>query len=337
MQDLLPKIDPRKLLYLAVIIEHGSLKGAASAVDVTQPALSRSIKRLESELGIKVFERSSKGVVPTAMGEILYCHARLIRDELNLAERDLLNAWGSAPVAVRVGSLPSLASSVMPLALKRWEELYPHRELQIVECPQIDLLVGLLRREFDFVIGFTECYDLEEGLRQRVLFRDQLLVIARDGHPLSDGQEVDWPTLVSFPWVFPTARRSHAILDAALRAAKVPPPENVTVCGSVTLLKSVVANSDHLAVLPAHAVQEELAAGRLCSLRIDDAALHRNIALFFREGYQLDQASRDLVAIVESVGQGISQIRAGLHPGSHENIPQDFSLADICHNPRADL
>ncbi|TIQ18315.1 MAG: LysR family transcriptional regulator [Mesorhizobium sp.] len=333
MRDLLPKIDPRKLLYLAAIIDHGSLKGAARALEVTQPALSRSIKRLETELGVKVFERNSKGVLPTAMGEILYCHARLIRDEISLAERELLNAWGNAPIAVRVGSLPSLASSILPLALKRWEELYPNREVQIVESPQIDLLVGVLRREFDFVIGFTECYDLEDGLRQRVLFRDQLLVIARNGHPLSDGREVDWPTLVSYPWVFPTARRSHAILDAALRAARVPPPENVTVCGSVTLLKSVVSNSDHLAVLPAHAVQEELAGGRLCNLSIEDAALHRNIALFFREGHQLDQASRDLIAIVESVGQRICQSRPELRPGLYENMSQDVSLASVGHNP----
>ncbi|WP_245518372.1 MULTISPECIES: LysR family transcriptional regulator [unclassified Mesorhizobium] len=331
MQDVLPKIDPRKLLYLAAIIDHGSLKGAARAVKVTQPALSRSIKRLETELGVKVFERNSKGVVPTVFGEILYCHARLIRDEIGLAERDLLNTWGNAPVGLRVGSLPSLASSIMPLALKRWEEANPNRELQIVESPQIDLLVGVLRREFDFVIGFTECYDLEDGLRQRVLFRDQLLVIARIGHPLRDEREVDWPTLVRYPWVFPTARRSHAILDAALRAAKVTPPENVTVCGSVTLLKSVVANSDYLAVLPAHAVQEELAGSRLCSLPIDDDALHRNIALFFREGYQLDQASRDLIAIVESVGQGICQIRPEFRPGLYENLSQDVSPSDAGH------
>lgn len=333
MQDMLPKIDPRKLLYLAAIIDHGSLKGAARAVKVTQPGLSRSIKRLETELGVKVFERNSKGVVPTVSGEILYCHARLIRDEIGLAERDLLNTWDDVPVAIRVGSLPSLASSIIPLALKRWELVNPDRELEVVESPQIDLLVGLLRREFDFVIGFTECYDLEDGLRQRVLFRDQLLVIARNGHPLCDEPQVDWSTLVSYPWVFPTARRSHAILDAALRAARVPPPENVTVCGSVTLVKSVVANSNCLAVLPEHAVQEDLAGGRLCSLLMDDAALHRNIAVFFREGYQLDRASRDLIAIVRSVGQGICQIRPKFRPGLHENPSQYVAPSEAGQDP----
>ncbi|YCI07016.1 LysR family transcriptional regulator (plasmid) [Ensifer sp. D2-11] len=307
MQDLMLKIDPKKLLYLATIIEHGSLKRAARSLNVTQPALSSSMSRLESELGIRAFERTPKGVIPTDLGEILYCHARLIRDEIGLAERALLSAWGGAPAAVRLGSLPSLATAVMPLALQKWGQAHPDRELQIVESPQIDLLVGLLRREFDFVIGFTECYDLEEGLRQRVLFRDKLLVIARKGHPLEGNTDVDWPTLVSFPWVFPTARRPHAVLGAALKAENIPPPENITVCGSVILLKAVVANSDHLAVLPVHAVNDELAEGRLRSIPIDAAALDRNIALYFREGHQMDEASRDLIAIIEKVGQEICQ------------------------------
>jgi DNA-binding transcriptional LysR family regulator len=296
-------IDPKKLLYLAAIIENGSFKSAAKVLEVSQPALSTSMNRLEDELGMQVLERSATGVVPTKIGEVLYCHARLIRDEIGLAERALLNLHGGPSSSIRVGSLPSLASTIMPMALSRWRESHLDRDLQVVESPQIDLLIGLLRREFDFVIGFTECYDLEEGLRQRVLFRDQLLVIARSGHPLSTARDLTWEALIRYPWVCPTARRSHSILDAALKAAKLAPPEQMTVCGSVTLLKSLVIDSDHLAVLPAHAVREELADGRLCSLDISDPALDRNIAVFFRDGYQLDEASRDLVNLVEAVGQ----------------------------------
>ncbi|KQS59445.1 LysR family transcriptional regulator [Rhizobium sp. Leaf371] len=298
-------IDPRKLLYLASVIESGSLKSAARAMSLSQPALSTSMSRLEAELGMQVLVRGPTGVVPTAIGEVLYCHARLIRDAIELAERALLNVKGEHPLSIRIGSLPSLASTVMPMALSRWRETHPERDLQVVEAPQIDLLIGLLRGEFDFVFGFTECYDLEDGLRQRVLFRDKLLVIARSKHPLVAASDLNWKTLVRYPWVAPTARRAHSILAAALKIAKLPPPERMTVCGSVTLLKSLVTDSDHLAVLPAHAVRQELADGRLCSLAISDAALDRNIAVFFRDGYHLDEPSRDLVKLVESVGQDL--------------------------------
>lgn len=300
------QIDPKKILYLATIIEHGSLKSAAKALSVSQPALSTSMNRLEEELGMKVLERGPSGVSPTPTGEVLYCHARLIRDEIGLAVRALASAQGGGAGVIRVGSLPSLASSVIPIALNRWRTSYRDRQLEVVEVPQIDLLTGLLRREFDFVFGFTECYDLENGLRQRVLFRDKLCVIARAGHPLAQEKDLRWDVLVTYPWVCPTARRSHVILDAALKNANVPQPEQMTVCGSVTLLKSLVVNGDHLAVLPAHAVRTDLDEGRLCRLDITDSALDRNIAVFFREGYQLDEPSRDLVSLVGTAGQELS-------------------------------
>ncbi|WP_063844302.1 LysR family transcriptional regulator [Rhizobium ecuadorense] len=319
-------IDPRKLLYLASIIESGSFKSAAKAMDVSQPALSTSMSRLEAELGMQILFRSPSGVAPTAIGEVLYFHARLIRDAIELAERALLNVQGEHPLSIRIGSLPSLASTVMPMALSRWREAHADRDLQVVEAPQIDLLIGLLRGEFDFVFGFTECYDLEDGLRQRVLFRDKLLVIARAEHPLASAKELNWETLVRYPWVAPTARRAHSILAAALKIAKLPPPERMTVCGSVTLLKSLVIDSDHLAVLPAHAVRQELADGRLCSLAISDAALDRNIAVFFRDGYHLDEQSRDLVKLVESVGQELCR-RSDALPREHAGL-EDVKVSD---------
>lgn len=295
-------IDPSKLLYLAAIIEHGSIKSAAKALNVSQPSLSTSMSRLEAELGMQVLERSNSGVIPTSVGEILYCHARLIRDELGNAERTLLNLH-TGSTSIRVGSLPSLASIIVPTALSRWREIHRDRDLQVVEAAQIDLLVGLLRHEYDFVIGNTELYGMQDGLRQRVLFRDQLLVIARTDHPLSNAEDLNWQTLVSYPWVCATARRSHSFLDLALKTAKVAPPDHVTVCGSVTLLKSVVMNSNHLAVLPAHAVREEVNDGKIRSLPISDPALDRNIAVFYREGFCLDDISRELVNMIEAVGQ----------------------------------
>lgn len=319
------RIDPKKILYLATIIEHGSLKSAAKALQMSQPALTTSMNRLEEELGMRVLERGPSGVIPTATGEVLYCHARLIRDEIGLAARALLNAQGGDPGVIRIGSLPSLASSIMPIALSRWRDIYRERELQVVEVPQIDLLTGLLRREFDFVFGFTECYDLENGLRQRVLFRDKLCVIARAGHPLAADRNLQWEVLVTYPWVCPTARRSHVILDAALKNANVPPPEHMTVCGSVTLLKSLVVNGDHLAVLPAHAVRVDLDEGRLCRLDVTDPALDRNIAVFFREGYQLDEPSRELVSLVAQVGQELSS-RERANAALESETPPDLSV-----------
>ena len=69
-------IDPRKLLYLATVIETGSLTRAARLLHVSQPALSTSMDRLEASVGVRLLERGPKGVVTTKHGDILYCYAR---------------------------------------------------------------------------------------------------------------------------------------------------------------------------------------------------------------------------------------------------------------------
>ncbi|RVD30739.1 LysR family transcriptional regulator [Mesorhizobium sp. M4B.F.Ca.ET.017.02.2.1] len=296
------EIDPKKLLYLATIIEHGSLNRAAKLLGISQPALSTSMDRLEASVGMQLLERGPNGVVTTKQGDILYCYARLIREEIQLAERDLRNILEGQAESIRIGSLPSLASRIIPLALSRWRETYQDARLQVVENAQIDLLTGLLRRDFDFVIGLTEVFDMLDGLRQRVLFRDTLCVIASPNHPLQGVTDLTWEQLVRYPWISPTSRRTHTVLDNIVRTMKVELPVQVTVCGSVSLLKSLVAETDHLALLPAHAVRTEVAEQRLLSLPFEDPALKRDIAVFFREGYEMDQPRRDLVSCVEQIG-----------------------------------
>lgn len=295
------EIDPKKLLYFAAVIEHGSLNRAAKILCVSQPALTTSMDRLEAEVGMQLLERGPRGIVATKKGDILYCHARLIREEIQLAERNLLNAGDISNESIRIGSLPSLASKIVPMALSRWRETHADGHLEVVESAQADLLTGLLRRDFDFVIGFTEVFDMLDGLRQRVLFRDTLCVMAGPNHPLRSRETLTWGDLVSFPWISPTSRRNHTVLEHIMRTTKAPMPQ-ITVCGSVSLLKSMVAETEHLALLPAHAVREEVSEERLFVLPFHDKVLNRDIAVFFRDGYVMDQPRRDLVRVVTEVG-----------------------------------
>jgi DNA-binding transcriptional LysR family regulator len=295
------EIDPKKLLYFASIIEHGSLSRAAQVLGVSQPALTTSMDRLEAEVGMQLLKRSTNGIVATHSGDIMYCHARLIRKEIQLAERNLLTADDRQSESIRIGSLPSLSSKIVPMALSKWREIHTNGHLEAGENAQIDLLTGLLHRDFDFVFGLTEVFDVLDGLRQRVLFRDTLCVIAGPNHPLQYCTPLNWEDLVKYPWITPTSQRSHTLLDHIAQKMGAPLRQK-TVCGSVSLLKSMVAETEHLALLPAHAVQEEVFAQRLIALPFHHPILCRGIAVFFREGYIMDQPRLDLVACMTEVG-----------------------------------
>ena len=105
--------------------------------------------------------------------------------------------------AETVGTLPSLAAAFVPLAVSRWRERHPRVLLRVVEKVQVELLFGLLRGDFDFVIAQTEFYNILDGFKQRVVYRDRLRVFARPKHRLFRVAKPTWADLAEFPWVFP--------------------------------------------------------------------------------------------------------------------------------------
>lgn len=301
-------MDPRKLLYFATIVEQGSLAKAGRHLGVSQPALSKSMDRLEGELGFKLMERSAAGIVPTASGELIYTHARLIRDEMNLASARVKGSEGNSSV-VTFATLPSLSSSVIPLAVARWKERYPEVLVRVFEKVQVELLLGLLRGEYDFIVGQTEFFDVVlDGLKQRVLFRDRLCVFARPKHSLFMKKKLVWADLAKFPWVSPMVGWSQrTVLEKLVASENIESPQQLVECGSIDFTKSLVAASDHLALLPAHAVTAAVSDGVIKALPITVSALKRDIAVIFRERSPLLSVSQALIDDIEEIGTDLSR------------------------------
>ncbi|MDR5798167.1 LysR family transcriptional regulator [Caballeronia sp. LZ008] len=297
-------IDPRKLLYLATAIEEGSLSKAAKTLGISQPALTKSMNRLEQEFGRRLLMRTANGIVPTALGELIYAHAKLIRDEIGLAKTRLQSETAATDI-VTVGTLPSLASRVLPLAVARWRDLAPRVLLRVIERRQVDLLMGVLRREFDFVIAQTEFYDIfPEGLKQRVLFRDRLTVFARPGHCLFERPALTWADLSEFPWVCPMfGSHQRTIFERLLDAENVPPPRQLIESGSIEFTKTLIAESDHLALLAEHSTMTDVREGLIKALPVSFPAIKRSIAVIFRESAPLTDLQRGFVNELECVGK----------------------------------
>lgn len=295
-------MDPRKLVYFASIIEHGSFNKAAKQLGISQPALSTSMDRLENSLGERLLSRSSTGVAPTPLGEVVYAHARLIRDEVMRAESRLHQRDEQQRDAISFGTLPSLVSSIIPDAVSRWRTAHDTTTLRVIEKNQIELLLGLLRGELDFIVAQTEFYGFLEGMRQRVLFRDRLHVLARPGHPVLALPAPTWKELASFPWVVQMVGRQRMLLEKVLAPEQGALPRQLTESSSVDFIRSLVAGTDSLAVLPAATVSRDLQEGKIVAVGIDDPLLKRDIAVLFREGVNLTPEATDLLRHIEDVG-----------------------------------
>ena len=309
-------MDARKLIYLASVVEHGSFKRAARHLDMSQPALSTSVARLEDSVGGKLLDRGPAGVTPTALGQLVYAHACVIRDEIDLAAKRIRVSELAVSGPITLGALPSLAAHILPAAVCKWRERHRTSSLRLYIMNQLELTPSLIRGELDFIIGMTDFYGDVEGLRQRVLFRDRLSIIARPSHPAFHIPNVSWARLMQFPWIL--FGRHRSLLEVLLRPEGASLPQQLTECGSVDFIKSLVAESDSLAFLPHHAVAADVVAGRLRPLDFGATELGRDIAVVFREQSPLRTASRELIDEIEAAGLALSR-------NHHDPAPIDNS------------
>lgn len=165
-------MDVRQLRYFVSIVDYGSLGKAAEKLYVAQPSLSQQMARLEEELGVTLLLRSNHGVTPTAEGDALYRHARLVLRQMEQLKQEVTKGAGAESGTVAVG-LPTTMASVLAVPLfERIQDQYPGIRLQFFESMsgylnellangRLDL--GILFRELD-TPGITALPVLDETL-----------------------------------------------------------------------------------------------------------------------------------------------------------------------------
>lgn len=143
----------RHLQVLLSLASTGNLSQSATALNTTQPALSKWLKELEEDLGLPLFERHARGLRPTSYGEALIEHARRIEAHLDIARDDMqaLRAGGSGLVSI--GTSGVSAADTVPLAVSRLLERMPRAQVRIVESTMNQLMPQLARGELDIVVG----------------------------------------------------------------------------------------------------------------------------------------------------------------------------------------
>ena len=177
----------RDLRYLLAVAEHEHFGRAAAACEVSQPTLSVQIRKLEELLGVALFERTSRAVVPTPACDQLIGHARAA-----VAETDAIFAVASNlrdPLAgrIRLGIIPTLAPYLLPLVFAPLRDALPTLEVEPWEDQTAALLKRLHAHELDAALLATEV--TAPDLESRVLFAEPFLAALPPEHPLA-GRDV---------------------------------------------------------------------------------------------------------------------------------------------------
>lgn len=174
-----------QLQHLIAIVEHGSLRAAARRLDVPQPALTRSVRALERELGVSLFARQTTGMVLTAEGVRFHRRACAIANEARRAVEEVQQPGPAyeGTVSVALSIMPHLG--MLPEALPVFRRTYPKVKLSITES-LLPAVEGALREgSIDFYLGAAPRLKPAPGLALQHLCDNTRVVVCRKGHPLA--------------------------------------------------------------------------------------------------------------------------------------------------------
>ncbi len=268
-------MDLRQIEYFVALYDERSITKAARRLNIVQPALSMQISRLEKTFKTKLFERTSRGVVPTDTGRTFYGFCQKILSDVYEAQRYLCDASGKITGDLTVGLMPSVANSVLPAVLAEYKAKYSDVTLRIVEAYSGSLLDQLYSGKLDLAV-----VNNTSSLGRAVivpLFRDYLVLVTRYSSAKRISAEIQSYRLQDYKLVLPSQRQGMRLLVDSTLASKgiILKPEIELDSLGPTL--ELVRESDWATILPVVAVKHAIDKKLLRSQRIVEPDLPRDV------------------------------------------------------------
>lgn len=234
---------------LLTLAQTGSLRASAEALNVTQPALTKSLKQLEEEFGATLVVRMPKGVRLAPAGELLAARAATVVRELERAREEVAWHTQNTLATVTIGVSPAAALMLAPPALSRFQSRWPNVRVRLVDALYPKALQQLRSGELDLALGPLPASGIGHDLRARPLLQSPSVIAARRGHPLArarrlqDLQEASW--ILTGPRLGPGDPTHLGFEHKGLT-----PPRVALECESFSTLLALLPYLDLLAIVP---------------------------------------------------------------------------------------
>lgn len=300
-----------KLRHLQMLVALDDLRNqgkVAAFMNVTQPALSKTMAELQAGLGHQVFERTGRGLRPTAYGEVLIKHARRMLQDLSDAGEELHALVTGTSRKLRVGALPASASWLVPKALALYKEASPSASISLREATMDVLLNELRLGNLDMIVGTLPTRQMGGDLEETPLFDDATALVARTRHPLAVAKAAPtWQQLAEYPWVLPPHDSLlRQPLLVAFASHGVEPPTNFVESLSLNVTLNYLQSSSAIASLPASLARKYSALSALAILPVTLPQLVRPVGLLWRRGHPLTEGDRLFIQCVEQAAKALA-------------------------------
>jgi DNA-binding transcriptional LysR family regulator len=301
-----PDLNARQLQAVLAVAEYRSFIAAAAFLHTSQPALTRSIKRVEDVLGVRLFERTTRRVEVTGAGREFIAVAERMLNDLAISVRSMREIGEAARGQVIISSIMSVASGVLPRIVAAFRKMRPGVELSVREGVHGTVLEDVRSGIADLGISYVD--QLPDFVAATPLRREVFDVILPRAHPLARsakarGTSVALAEIAAFPLVsLPSDSRTRRLIDGAAASEGVSLKHVVTVTQFATMMSFVRAGVG-IAIVPSSAIAGLLGKD-LAVLALSKPRLRRDVGLIWLRGRELTPAAQGLARIVEEMWRG---------------------------------
>ncbi len=286
----------RHLQVLLLLHETRNMSRAAQALGMTQPALTKWLRELESDMGVSLFERHSRGLLPSAHCELLVARARLVLNELDRTV-DMLQELSEDGLhgRLRLGATPIAMAGTLPAAIADFHTCHPRATITVSDG-YLDLLIPRLKDgQLDLIVSVLEERDYGGGLSLQRLYEERFVVVAGSHHPLARRKRVSWKDAVDFPWTTPPATSPiRRELEQELALAHQPLPRFAAEVSSSMLVATLLERTRMLSLVSRQTAGYLQRSGSICVLPLVSRR-RSHVGVMWRKDQELGELERSLL------------------------------------------
>lgn len=299
---MLGRLRFRHLQLIEVLARTGNMHRAAVEMSITQPAATKILQDVEDILGVRLFDRSVRGMALTDIGGSVAESAELLLSEAGKLARNVENLRQGGYGSISVGAIMATATDLLPRAISELKRRRALMTVHLVAATSDLLLHQLERRELDLVVGrFTE-------IRHQAIFsiealsNEELWAFTAAGSPTAMGDMPSIDALARCAWVLqPAPSPMRRIIDNMFAAAGVEGLSNIVETTSIFATLHLVRSASMAAVLPRSIVEDGIGKGEFVRIPIEIPNPLADYGLILRRGERPPQNVREFVQVLRDV------------------------------------
>ena len=248
------RVRLRDLHVLFAVDRSGSMAKAAAQLGITQSAISQMVAELEGALGVRLLDRSPRGVEATVYGRTLLKYGKAAFDDLRQGIQEIEFLADPGVGEIRIGAPESVSSAILPAIIRRFSQQYPRAHLDVDTTDVTAAMPKLRDRSLDVVMALggiaREDISRATDLKVEILFNDELVVVADIHGSWARRRKIDLADLADAPWILAPSGFSNIVLAEAFRARGLDMPKVSLKTFSIHIRANLIAGSPFVTTLP---------------------------------------------------------------------------------------